>query len=106
MDESQNIEFNTELVPESVSSGDADPFSDTPGEAAIDISGILAALREQQETQSFIFDELSEQQETETLILAQTEKISSQLEAAVSVLLLFAVVILLNYIYKFLKMFF
>lgn len=59
-----------------------------------------------EELNAYLLELLEQQSETDTLVLQSMERMETQLEACISVLLIFFLVGTLNYIYKFFKMFF
>lgn len=64
---------------------------DVPG-ITIDLSSLESVIQEQTETQQ--------------LLLVSNQRIEAQLEGTISILLIFCVILILNYCYKFLRIFF
>lgn len=108
--EETSIPTSTDTPFPTVSSGDSGTTSSdnvSSGDAAgtgTDSPYVVYTGSPEYETEALAL--LQDVQATQALVLASNQRLELQFEACISVLLIFLVVGLLNYIYKFFKMFF
>lgn len=105
-----DFEYQTSLT---VSSGDALPgdsgselSEDTPAESEDSGTDSPYAVSGTLENETEILALLQEVEETQAEMLLSAQRQEAQFEACISILMIFMIVGLLNYIYKFFKMFF
>lgn len=99
--------------PLTVSSGDAisidsdsELSEDTPAESEETGEDSPYAVSGSSEYETELLALLQEVRETQAEVLVSNQRLETQFEACISILLIFMLVGLLNYIYKFFKMFF